>query len=135
MKLTNDILIVGNGVIGKVAALGCAQMGLSVTLLSPPGAVFAAPQAGWDIRVYALNHTARSLLASIKVWDALDTARIAAVESMSIHSNGGRIEGHLLFDAYSARVGTLAWIVEDSNLYSALDSALKFAHVRQVMGQ
>ena len=31
------------------------------------------------------------------------------------------------FDAYGARVGALAWIVEDSNLNQALDAALRFA--------
>src|SRR5690606_13476838 len=31
------------------------------------------------------------------------------------------------FDAYGARTGVLAWIVEDSNLNHALDAALRFA--------
>ncbi|MEO8408885.1 MAG: oxygenase, partial [Oxalobacteraceae bacterium] len=33
--IQSDVCVVGNGVIGKVAALGFAQAGFSVTLLSP----------------------------------------------------------------------------------------------------
>jgi ubiquinone biosynthesis UbiH/UbiF/VisC/COQ6 family hydroxylase len=39
----------------------------------------------------------------------------------------GETGGHLGFDAFGAHTGTLAWIVEDSNLNAALDAALRFA--------
>ena len=125
----SDVCIVGNGAIAKTAALGFAQAGQSVTLLCPPpppptAAVTETP--GWDVRVYALNHTAQGLLASLKVWGALDAARVAPVEAMAVYGDGARA-GALAFDAYGAHVGTLAWIVEDRNLNQALDAALKFA--------
>jgi len=123
----SDICIVGNGAIAKTAALALAQAGQRVTLLSPPGptAVAAAGQ-GWDARVYALNHTARDLLSSLKVWGALDAERVAPVDAMVISGDGAQAGG-LAFDAYGAHTGTLAWIVEDRNLNQALDAALKFA--------
>ena len=124
-----DVCIVGNGVIGKTAALALAQAGLSVTLLSPAPEPVATPgvqPADWDLRVYALNQVARGLLSSLKVWDALDAARVTAVEGMVVHGDGAAA-GQLAFDAYSARVGALAWIVEDRNLNLALDTALRFA--------
>jgi ubiquinone biosynthesis UbiH/UbiF/VisC/COQ6 family hydroxylase len=43
--------------------------------------------------------------------------------------------GALAFDAFSAHAGTLAWIVEDSNLTQALDAALRFANVQVVSGR
>jgi 2-polyprenylphenol 6-hydroxylase len=128
-----DVCIVGNGVIGKAAALALAQAGLSVTLLSPaqePGIASAAPSApstDWDLRVYALNHVAQALLAELKVWDALDASRVAPVDGMEVHGDGAAHAGRLAFDAYSARVGALAWIVEHRNLNLALDTALRFA--------
>ncbi|QRX84571.1 UbiH/UbiF family hydroxylase [Glaciimonas sp. PAMC28666] len=155
----SDICIVGNGAVGKTAALGLAQAGLTVTLLAPPS---AAPQSGpvggpagassipslraekdigndptaWDPRVYALNHVARSLLSGLKVWDALDASRIAPVESMLVKGGADADAGSISFDAFSARTGALAWIVEDRNLNQALDAALKFAHnVRVVHGR
>jgi 2-octaprenylphenol hydroxylase len=134
-----EVCIVGNGAIAKTAALGLARAGRNVVLLCPPvaaaavaaAAVAAAPTAtaadpGWDLRVYALNHAAHRLLSSLKVWDALDAARVAPVDAMTIVGDGAAA-GTLGFDAYGSHVGTLAWIVEDRNLNMALDAALRFA--------
>ncbi|MYM89053.1 oxygenase [Rugamonas sp. FT82W] len=133
----SDICIVGDGAIAKTAALGLAQAGFSVTLLGPPSppARPAAADPGWDARVYALNHTAHDLLSSLKVWQALDHARVAPVDAMIVHGDGARAGG-LAFDAYGAHAGTLAWIMEDRNIGQALDAALKFAqNVRMVQGR
>ena len=127
----SDVCIVGNGAIAKTTALGFAQAGHSVTLLVPPSpAPASSPPSGaeqpWDVRVYALNHTAHTLLASLKVWGALDATRVAPVESMVVNGDGKQ-PGDVEFDAFGAHVGSLAWIVEDRNLNQALDAALKFA--------
>jgi ubiquinone biosynthesis UbiH/UbiF/VisC/COQ6 family hydroxylase len=138
MHLQSDICIIGNGAIGKTAALGFAQAGLSVSLLSPSGAAegAASATADWDVRVYALNHVAHNLLSSVRVWDALDASRVASVDAMQVNGDGERGAGRLGFDAYGARVGALAWIVEDRNLNQALDAALRFApKVRSVSGR
>nr|WP_314625808.1 FAD-dependent monooxygenase [uncultured Noviherbaspirillum sp.] len=127
MVPASDICVIGNGIIGKVAALGMAQAGLSVTLLTPPAAQAKTAPAGWDVRVYALNQVAHALLSSLRVWDALDASRIAPVDAMVVNGDGPQSGGRLAFDAYSARAGLLAWIVEDSNLNAALDAALRFA--------
>jgi 2-octaprenylphenol hydroxylase len=137
MNWKSDICVVGNGAIGKTAALGFAQAGLSVTLLTPPPAapsVSATSSTGWDARVYALNQAARSLLQTLKVWDALDQARIENVDAMIVHGDGARA-GTLDFNSYGARSEALAWIVEDRNLNHGLDAALKFApNLRMVTG-
>ena len=126
----SDVCIVGNGAIAKTTALGFAQAGHSVTLLVPAAATEAPPQQGaeqpWDVRVYALNHSAHTLLVSLKVWGALDAGRVQPVESMAVIGDG-RQPGDLAFDAFGAHAGALAWIVEDRNLNQALDAALKFA--------
>jgi 2-octaprenylphenol hydroxylase len=135
--LQSAVCIVGNGPIAKTAALGFAQAGHTVTLLAPsgPDAAAASGEQPWDARVYALNHTAHSLLSSLKVWDALDQSRIAPVDSMVVNGDGAQ-PGDLAFDAFGAHVGALAWIVEDRNLNQALDAALKFAPgVTQVNGR
>lgn len=138
MQLKSNICIIGNGAVGKAAALGLAQAGLRVTLLSPAAgraSEAARPSTSWDVRVYALNHIAHDLLSSLKVWQALDASRIAAVDAMIVKGDGEQA-GNLAFDAYGARTGVLAWIVEDSNLNQALDAALKFApNMRIVSGR
>jgi 2-octaprenylphenol hydroxylase len=128
MNPASDICVIGNGIIGKVAALGLARAGMSVTLLTPPAAQVKKAPAGWDVRVYALNQVAHALLSSLRVWDALDASRIAPVDAMVVNGDGPQSGGRLAFDAYSARAGLLAWIVEDSNLNAALDAALRFSH-------
>jgi len=120
------VCIVGNGAIAKTAALAFAQSGQSVTLLGPPAAPERADPASWDVRVFALNHTAYKLLDRLKVWGAMDQSRIAPVDAMAVNGDGNHA-GALNFDAYGAHTGTLAWIVEDRNLNQALDAALRFA--------
>ncbi len=132
-----DICIVGNGAVGKAAALGLAQAGLRVVLLGAPVPAPAAPTvstSNWDTRVYALNHVARNLLSTLRVWDALDVARVSAVEGMLVKGGADSAAGQLSFDAYSAHVDALAWIVEESNLNRALDAALKFASNLRLLG-
>ncbi|QGZ41060.1 ubiquinone biosynthesis UbiH/UbiF/VisC/COQ6 family hydroxylase [Pseudoduganella flava] len=121
------VCIVGNGAIAKTAALAFAQAGQSVTLLGPPPApAGTGPEASWDVRVYALNHTAYDLLSGLKVWGAMDQQRVATVDAMVVKGDGEQ-PGHLNFDAYGAHKDALAWIVEDRNLNQALDAALRFA--------
>lgn len=135
MQFKSDICIIGSGAVGKAAALGFAQAGLSVTLLSSQaGSAGAAAQSGnWDVRVFALNQVAHDLLSSVKVWHALDAARVAAVDAMVVNGDGEQA-GQLAFDAYGARTGALAWIAEDSNLNAALDAALRFAPNLRIVG-
>jgi ubiquinone biosynthesis UbiH/UbiF/VisC/COQ6 family hydroxylase len=126
----SDVCVVGNGAIAKTTALGFAQAGHTVVLLVPPATTSPTPAPGaeqpWDVRVYAVNHTAHTLLSSLKVWGALDASRIQAVEAMVVNGDGKQ-PGDLAFDAFGAHVGALAWIVEDRNLNQSLDAALKFA--------
>ena len=146
MQSNCDICIIGNGAIGKAAALGFAQAGASVTLvdalatprapaalITPAATTEAQP---WDLRVYAINPLARALLTRLRVWDALDASRVTPVDAMVVEGDAGTRAGRLEFDSYAARADALAWIVEDRNLNHALDSALKFAiNVRRVQGR
>ncbi len=126
MKFTCDICVIGGGAVGKASALALAQAGHQVVLLSPDAPAPATPDH-WDLRVYALNHASQTLLSTLKVWHAMDASRIAPVDAMAIHGEDAALGGQVGFDAYGARTAELAWIVEDSNLNRALDSALQFA--------
>ena len=128
MTIRCDICVIGGGAVGKAGALALARAGLNVVLVSPESLTTPADALGdWDLRVFALNHVAHALLSSLKVWEAMDSDRIAPVDAMAIHGDGEASGGHLGFDAYGARVDALAWIVEDQNLNRALDNALRFA--------
>ncbi|MDO8701237.1 MAG: FAD-dependent monooxygenase [Undibacterium sp.] len=135
----SDVCIVGSGAVGKAAALGFSQAGLRVSILSAAAPSPSPVLDQWDVRVYALNHVAHDLLASLKVWDALDLERVAEVSAMQVvdsNVHSGKSGGSVAFDAYGVHIEELAWIVEDRNLNHALDTALKFArNVTHVVGQ
>ena len=127
-----EIAVIGNGAVGKTAALGFAQLGFKVVLVAPKADTQALTEQ-WDARVFALNHTAKNLLSKLKVWDALNQRRIAPVEAMHVFDDDG---ASITLDAYSANQLELAWIVEDQNLNHALDTALRFTpNVHIVIGE
>ena len=135
----SDVCIVGDGAVGRTAALGLSRAGLRVILLSEISAA-AQPTASadWDVRVFALNHIAHDLLDSLKVWAALDHTRIAAIQGMRVFDAAAPSAfstNALDFDAYAAYIDQLAWIIEDKNLDQALEAALKFAsHITRIHG-
>ena len=71
----------------------------------------------FDARVYALTPGNAVFLKNIGVWDAIPAERRVPVHAMRIY---GDQASSLEFDAYSAGVPELAWIVEDRLLQEAL---------------
>jgi 2-octaprenylphenol hydroxylase len=120
-----DVAVVGTGVVGLAAALGCAQQGLRVALIGPvPRLHLPTPDEPFDPRVYALAAASIQLLESVRVWAQVDPARVQAVARMQIYGDAG---GSLSFDAYAATVERLATIVEECELLRALWLACGFA--------
>ncbi|MCL4746128.1 MAG: FAD-dependent monooxygenase [Burkholderiaceae bacterium] len=159
-----DVIVVGRGAVGAAAALGMSQSGLRTAVLAPATERAASParrapraadgevgastgtRAGidtandtanddWDARVFALSPASRALLEGLRVWDALDAARIAPVYDMRVYPSASREAPQLRFDAYEACVDALAWIVEGRNLSAAFDRALGFSGVVAIDGR
>ena len=128
-----EALVVGRGAVGAAAALGLARLGLKVAVVAPaePQATDAEQHAhgNWDARVFALSPAARGLLDRLRVWDAMDSARIAPVYDMRIYPDARAGAPELHFGAYEACVDALAWIVENRNLAGALERAMSFAGI------
>ncbi|PLZ01430.1 ubiquinone biosynthesis protein [Burkholderia sp. WAC0059] len=119
---TYDVAVIGGGLVGKTAALALAQGGLRVALLAQPCAPL--PQgAVFDARVYALSGSSQALLERLRVWQAIDPARLAPVYDMRVF---GDAAAELHFSAYQASVSQLAWIAESSVVERSLDAALNF---------
>jgi ubiquinone biosynthesis UbiH/UbiF/VisC/COQ6 family hydroxylase len=116
------VVVVGTGVVGLSAALGCAQRGLAVTLLGPVPAGAAArtesaPGSAWDARIYALSPATVRFLEQQRVWPQVDASRVCAVQRMDVHGDDG---GRLEFDARATGAQCLASICEESQLLRAL---------------
>lgn len=119
-----DIAVVGTGVVGLTAALGCAQLGFGVALIGPPARRHVPrDDAPFDERVYAIAPGAAALLARLGVWDKLEAARVARVDRMRVF---GDADAALAFDAYAAAVERLATIVEESELARVLAAACDY---------
>jgi 2-octaprenylphenol hydroxylase len=117
-----DLVIVGGGAVG--ASLARAARGLSVALVASarPAVAAFAPDT-WDGRVYALSPGSVQFLRAIRAWDAIPAERLTPVHAMRVSGDDGA--ARMEFDAYSAGVPELAWIVEDRVLQAALWRALE----------
>lgn len=128
MQTQFDIVVVGGGVTGNASALGLAQTGARVAHICLDAS--APSNDALDARIYALSNPNVSLLKRLRVWDALDTARMCSVSDMrimgdSVKSTSGMV-GNLRFSAYDTDMTELAWIVEQNNIQKALQMALRF---------
>ena len=120
-----DVAVVGTGVVGLAAALGCAQQGLRVALIGPAPRLWVANgEAPFDARIYALAAASIELLESLRAWAKIDAQRVQPITRMQVYGDAG---GALSFSAYAAAVERLATIVEESELLRVLWLACGFA--------
>lgn len=131
-----QIAVVGGGIVGKACALLLAQQGMQVALIAPRPASDTARtgEDDWDSRVYAFSASSQALLERLRVWEALDPARMQPVRDMRVFGDVSACEtdpsphGDLHFSAYAAAVPQLAWIIESGHVERVLDTALRFQH-------
>ncbi|KWR77140.1 ubiquinone biosynthesis protein [Cupriavidus sp. SHE] len=131
-----QVAVVGGGIVGKACALLLAQQGMQVALAAPRPAAEGARRGDddWDARIYAFSASSQALLERLRVWEALDPARVQPVRDMRVFGDESAAEtdpsldGDLHFSAYAAAVPQLAWIVESGHVERVLDTALRFQH-------
>ncbi len=126
-KQAHEVLVRGEGAVGRSLALALAAQGLRVALL---GADEATARAD-DVRTYALNAEAVALLKQIKVWDSLPTDARTPVFDMCIRGDQGGSQ--LDFSAWQQGRSELAFIVDAAALDQQLADAVRFSpHVQRV---
>ncbi|UZN49401.1 UbiH/UbiF family hydroxylase [Cupriavidus cauae] len=135
-----QIAVVGGGIVGKTCALLLAQQGMQVALIAPRPGNGSTPapaplgEGEWDSRVYAFSASSQALLSRLRIWEALDPARMQPVRDMRVFGDDtaarddAGLTGDLHFSAYAAAVPELAWIIESSHVERVLDTALRFQH-------
>lgn len=118
-----DVCIRGAGVVGQTLALLLARERLKVALVGE-----ARPVSGLDVRAYALNTAARTLLTSLRAWpddgESTDATRaVTPVGRMSVWGDQG---GELHFSATEQGCEALSWIVDVPALEQRLGEAVRF---------
>ena len=111
-----DVCIRGAGIVGRTLALHLAAMRLRVALCVPA----SAPEAA-DVRAYALNMPARTLLEAVRCWPA--EPDITPVLGMQVFADGA---GQVVFTAADQKAEALNWIVDVPELERMLADAVGF---------
>jgi 2-polyprenylphenol 6-hydroxylase len=115
-----DVVILGAGLVGMALAFALARHGFAVALVERSTlAAFEGPAGAedWDQRVYAVSPGSAEFLRGLGAWQRLAADRIAPIELMDVHGDGG---GAIAFSAYELGERALAWIVENRALAGAL---------------
>jgi ubiquinone biosynthesis UbiH/UbiF/VisC/COQ6 family hydroxylase len=132
-----DLVVVGDGLVGMACALAAAQAGLHVALMGGARTAVDATMAQepWDRRVYAISPASRRFLERMRVWNQMDARRIAPVRDMRVYGDVDQ-SAQIHFSAYQAGSEALAWIVEHRELARVLATALGFQqHVERIEAQ
>jgi 2-octaprenylphenol hydroxylase len=131
MSDSNDIIIVGGGMVGACMALAAAREGFQVTLLEPRQPSLDWPGDDFDIRVSALTRTSETILRNLDVWSGMQERRVTAYENMHVWDRKGFGEIH--FTAEDVGAPNLGHIVENrvivAGLWEQINQHANITHV------
>jgi 2-octaprenylphenol hydroxylase len=127
--VTDDVLVVGGGLIGAATALALAQSGWRVRMLeagSAPQAVAAASEQ--TARVSAISPASFNLLNHLGAWSRMDAARVLPYQAMQVWEGDAPAKG-MHFTASESGVSALGYFLENETLRAGLWQALTDAGV------
>ncbi len=116
------IVVCGGALAGMASALGLRKAGFDVSILSPAYKPMELAPGQYHPRVYAVSVASQRFLAQLGVWNLMSAQRIAPVQAMEVHGDGG---GCLNLHAWQDAQDYLAWIVESGQMEQALYQALQ----------
>jgi 2-octaprenyl-3-methyl-6-methoxy-1,4-benzoquinol hydroxylase len=112
-----DVVVVGGGMVGAAAALGLAQVGLSVALLEHQAPAAFDPQSPPDLRISAIGSASVGLLKQLGAWQTVEKMRLAPYRRLETWEwESSRVA----FDAASLGLPELGFMVENRILQRAL---------------
>ncbi|OGT81251.1 MAG: hypothetical protein A3H91_03860 [Gammaproteobacteria bacterium RIFCSPLOWO2_02_FULL_61_13] len=123
-----DVCIIGAGPVGL--ALACLLIRAGVACLIADRVPDAASHNRIDPRALALTPAARAILAACGAWSLLEPASIGEFQRMEVWDAAGT--GRIEFDSASLCLSTLGYIVNQSDLESALRAALNDARTHVI---
>lgn len=135
MSTDFDVAVIGAGPAGASAAALLAHRGVAppgrIALLSERFGASPAPDADWDLRVFALARDAQRLLESIGAWQLIPPSRRHPYQCMRIWDAADVADGPraLVFDAADIAEPDLGHIVDGEHLRGASVAAARRAGV------
>jgi len=110
-----DIIVVGGGPSGRIAAIGLAQLGLSVSLVAPVS-------TGPDGRTTALWQQSISFLERIGVWEELSQSTAPLSKMRMIDDTGGLIRApEVVFDSSELELSEFGFNILNDKLNAVLE--------------
>ncbi|REG81476.1 UbiH/UbiF/VisC/COQ6 family ubiquinone biosynthesis hydroxylase [Marinomonas pollencensis] len=119
-----DLIIVGAGMVGSLAALLLASESLKIALVDKHSGEFSlSVPPSYDARVSAISCQSKALLASTGAWQTIPQSRLAAYNNMVVWDGLG--EGYIDFNARKAQLPELGHLVENAVLCQSLMAQVK----------
>lgn len=110
-----DIIVVGGGPSGRIAAIGLAQLGLSVSLIAPVS-------KGPDGRTTALWQQSISFLERIGVWEELSQSTAPLAKMRMVDDTGGLIRApEVVFDCADLELNEFGFNILNDKLNAILE--------------
>tara|TARA_R110002049_G_scaffold252264_2_gene427388 strand:+ start:115778 stop:116965 length:1188 start_codon:yes stop_codon:yes gene_type:complete len=115
-----DVVVVGGGVVGAACACKLAQYYDRIAIVDNTQHVAWQKEAGYGVRVSAVNLASIELLSQIGAWEEVQLMRAFPYRSMHVWEQGGNSE--IEFDACDTTYSSLGSIIENQVLLTALDN-------------
>lgn len=117
-----ELIIVGAGLVGALAALLLAQQGHIIHIIEKNGCKAIDENAAFDLRVSAFSMQSKNLLEQAGVWDLLPAERICAYQHLQTWEAGST---KLKFDSIDIGIDALGYIIENRCIQAVLWDLLK----------
>lgn len=123
MSRTNNVIVVGAGLVGSATALGLARAGLRVAIVEARAPAPWQTDAPPDLRVFAISPSSSDLLTELGIWPAIAAARVAPYRHMQVW-DAAAPEASVAFHGQDIGAPYLGHIVEQSLVQSELWRAI-----------
>ncbi|MGO3345360.1 MAG: UbiH/UbiF/VisC/COQ6 family ubiquinone biosynthesis hydroxylase [Marinomonas sp.] len=121
-----DLIIVGAGMVGSLAALLLADSSLRVALVDKHNGDYRlSVPPSYDARVSAISCQSKALLESAGAWQKIDKDRLCAYNNMVVWDGLG--EGYIDFNAHKTNLPELGHLLENAVLCDSLMGEVKLS--------